>query len=213
MTSAAICDMGTAFRPAANRGAGGVYLALVHYPVVGKGGEVIASAVTNLDLHDIARAARTYGVRAFYVVTPVEDQKTLAQRILAHWTDGHGGRYNPLRREALELVRIRDDLDDALDDIQQLEGRSPAVIATSARRRGRPVGTAELRERIAEGASQLIVLGTAWGLAEPVFRRADAVLEPIVGCGDYNHLSVRSAASILLDRLLGPGGGADRPEG
>jgi len=30
---------------------------------------------------------------------------------------------------------------------------------------------------------------------------ADAALEPIVGPTEYNHLSVRSAVSIILDRL------------
>jgi len=31
----------------------------------------------------------------------------------------------------------------------------------------------------------------------------DMLLEPIEGYTDYNHLSVRSAAAIILDRLLG----------
>jgi len=30
------------------------------------------------------------------------------------------------------------------------------------------------------------------------------MLEPIAGTTGYNHLSVRSAAAIILDRLLGP---------
>ena len=33
--------------------------------------------------------------------------------------------------------------------------------------------------------------------------RVDEVLEPIAGTGDYNHLSVRAAAAIMLDRLRG----------
>ena len=40
-------------------------------------------------------------------------------------------------------------------------------------------------------------------MTEDVFARADMVLEPIVGAGKYNHLSVRGAAAIILDRLLG----------
>ena len=42
---------------------------------------MIASAVTNLDLHDIARAARTYAVDGVYVVTPLEDQRALVERL------------------------------------------------------------------------------------------------------------------------------------
>lgn len=40
-----------------------VSIALVHYPVLGKKGEIIGSAITNLDLHDIARTAKTYGMK------------------------------------------------------------------------------------------------------------------------------------------------------
>jgi hypothetical protein len=46
-------------------------------------------------------------------------------------------------------------------------------------------------------------LGTGWGLTEECFSAADFILEPIAGNGSYNHLSVRSAAAIMLDRLLG----------
>jgi hypothetical protein len=51
----------------------------------------------------------------------------------------------------------------------------------------------------------LIVLGTGWGLAPEVMERADVILEPVLGPTDYNHLSVRSAAAIILDRLLSAG--------
>ena len=85
-----------------------IYLALLHYPVVNKRGKVIASAVTNLDLHDMARSARTYGVNAFYVVTPLDDQKALAAKLVDHWVNGGGARYNPKRCEALQLIHIRE---------------------------------------------------------------------------------------------------------
>nr|WP_246804284.1 RNA methyltransferase [Desulfosarcina cetonica] len=83
-----------------------LYVALIHYPVIDKNGQIIASAVTNLDLHDIARACRTYGVAGYYIVTPLEDQIRLVKRILDHWTTGAGARYNPKRHQALELIRV-----------------------------------------------------------------------------------------------------------
>jgi hypothetical protein len=43
---------------------------------------------------------------------------------------------------------------------------------------------------------------TGYGLADTVLEQADALLEPIRGRDGYNHLSVRSAAAILFDRLL-----------
>jgi hypothetical protein len=51
------------------------------------------------------------------------------------------------------------------------------------------------------GPPELLLLGTGWGLAAEVLERVDDVLEPIAGSGPYNHLSVRTAAAIVLDRL------------
>ena len=59
-----------------------LHVALLHYPVYNRQRQVIVSAVTNLDIHDIARAALTYGVKSFYVVTPLQDQQKLVKRLL-----------------------------------------------------------------------------------------------------------------------------------
>jgi tRNA (guanine37-N1)-methyltransferase len=176
-------------------------LALVHHPVVNRHGAVVTAAVTNLDLHDIARAARTYGVGPYYVVTPLEDQGELVRRIVAHWIDGAGGTHNPARQEALSLIRQAARIQDARDDFAARAGKAPLVVATGARARPGAWACRRLREHLQTGTPVLLLLGTAWGLAEEVFRQADAVLAPIRGPGPYNHLSVRSAAAILLDRL------------
>jgi hypothetical protein len=181
-----------------------LYVALIHHPVVNKRGETIASAVTNLDLHDIARTARTYGVKAFFVVTPLTDQVRLVETIVAHWTQGGGGRYNPKRREALALIRVEPSLSLVLDRIGEGEGERPAVIVTSARSRAHSIGFDALREMIHGGRRPcLLVFGTAWGLSEALMETADYALVPISGPETYNHLSVRSAAAIVLDRLMG----------
>ena len=51
----------------------------------------------------------------------------------------------------------------------------------------------------------LLVFGTGWGLAGEVIAGADALLEPVRAreATGYNHLSVRAACAILLDRLRG----------
>ena len=36
-----------------------------------------------------------------------------------------------------------------------------------------------------------------------MMKQFDYIVEPIYGAGSYNHLCVRSAAAIILDRLLG----------
>ena len=180
-----------------------LYVALAHYPVVNKSGELIASAVTNLDLHDIARAAKTYGIKAFYVVTPLRDQQVLAQRIMAHWTDGAGAAYNPDRRIALETIKVVDSIADVVDDIQRLENKDPKTVATCARKYPSSIDYDTFRAILEGGEPHLIIFGTAWGLAEALITEADYILEPIKGTTDYNHLSVRTAAGIILDRLLG----------
>ena len=178
-------------------------IALIHYPVTNKNGEVIASAVTNLDLHDLARSARTYGVQAFYVVTPLEDQKALVTQLVEHWVSGGGARYNPKRREAIELVHIRDNLAQVTAEIAQAHGRRPQTIVTCARKQPGSVTYAALREKLSGGAPGLLLFGTAWGLAPDCLAAADIILDPVQGGGPYNHLSVRAAAAIILDRLCG----------
>ena len=191
----------------AEQGAAGrvrVDLALIHYPVLNKNREIIGSAVTNLDLHDIARAAKTYGVDSFYVVTPYADQQELFRELLDHWLKGHGLKYNSMRGEALELVKICDDLDQLLESVTEKWGERPTILATCAREKHPSVWSYRVvRQKINDGERFLILLGTAWGLAREVIESADGMLAPISGMGSYNHLSVRSAAAIILDRLLG----------
>ena len=182
-----------------------LYVALTHYPVINKRGDIIASALTNLDLHDISRAAKTYGVKSFYVVTPLSDQKALAEKIIAHWTAGAGAVYNPDRRRALELIKVMDSIIDVAEDIKGLENSYPKTVTTCARRYPASLGYAEFRDLLASGIPHLLIFGTAWGLAESLISESDFVLEPITGTAAYNHLSVRSAAAIILDRVLGPG--------
>lgn len=177
-----------------------LYVALTHYPVINKNGDTIASAVTNLDLHDISRLSRTYGVRAFYVITPLEDQKILVERIVSHWVKGVGADYNPKRREALELIRIRDSLRDVTAHIRSSEGQAVKTVATCARAAADCLSFSGLRAKLKTGAPHLLIFGTAWGLAQEVLDRADYVLAPVTGRTAYNHLSVRAAAAIILDR-------------
>ena len=180
-----------------------LYVALAHYPVVNKRGDTIASAVTNLDLHDISRAAKTYGVKSFYVVTPLVDQKILVEKIISHWTMGVGAAYNPARRAALDLIKVKDSIADAAEEIQGIEKVHPKTVATCARRYPSSIGFKEFGDILQLGRPHLLVFGTAWGLAEPLISQADYILEPISGQTGYNHLSVRSAAGIILDRLVG----------
>jgi tRNA (guanine37-N1)-methyltransferase len=179
-------------------------LALIHYPVLNKNQEIIGSAVTNLDLHDIARAARTYGVDSLYVVTPYSDQQVLFRELLDHWLKGHGAKYNSKRGEALALVHICDDLGQLFAGVTGKWQQRPTVLATCARERHSRIWPYGLvRQKLAKGECFLILFGTAWGLAQEAIEAADGILPPINGMGDYNHLSVRSAAAIVLDRLLG----------
>jgi hypothetical protein len=181
-----------------------VAIALVHHPVLDGQGTVVTTAVTNLDVHDLARSARSYGCSDYFVAHPIAAQRELVERIRAHWTDGSSGRRIPDRREALTVLRVVDSLDAA---IAALGGRDAVEVwVTAARRLGDTLGFAEARARIehGEGKAVLIVFGTGWGLAPAIVEGADALLEPIRAArGDYNHLSVRAACAIALDRLLG----------
>jgi hypothetical protein len=179
-------------------------IALLHHPVYNKRREVVTTALTNLDLHDIARSSRTFGLERFYIVTPSAEQRKLAERITGHWQEGWGADYNPDRREALGIVRICPDLESAVGDLQTAFAKPVRTIITGAAQRPESITFTACRAMLAEADQPyLLLLGSGWGLTDECFGTADHVLEPIIGTGPYNHLSVRSAAAIMLDRLRG----------
>ncbi|MHB8174217.1 MAG: RNA methyltransferase [Nitrospirota bacterium] len=182
-----------------------LYIALIHYPVRNKNGEIVSTAITNLDLHDMARVAKTYGVARFYIINPMAAQRELAGRIIRHWTEGFGAGYNPNRGEALRVIKVVPEFADALSEIEGETGARPKVIATAARERdagGGVVSFGEARD-IVNACPSVIAFGTGWGLTEDFIAACDYRLSPIRGAGDYNHLPVRSATAIILDRLVG----------
>jgi hypothetical protein len=192
-----------------------LYIALLHYPVYNRRKEVVATAVTNLDIHDIARAAMTFGVRRFYIVTPVEEQRDLVRRIADHWGKGFGSRYNPFRKEAFRTLAVVSSLEEAKQDIAGETKMHPVTVATGASLNGPFLRFSEMREKIrSRTAPYLILFGTGWGLAEEVVGTAEHRLEPIRGTSEYNHLSVRSAAAIVLERITAHDGddGKTTPE-
>ena len=181
-----------------------VYVALLHHPVYDKNRQIVTTAITNMDIHDITRSGRTYGIKRFYVVTPVKALQKLALKIIDHWERGYGSQYNTTRKEALALARVKDTLDDVLVDLEQECGKKPRIVVTSARPGGQRTSFTQLKDMLINTTHPfLILLGTGWGLTETIISQSDYVLEAIEGCTDYNHLSVRSAAAIILDRLLG----------
>ncbi|MCK9231048.1 MAG: RNA methyltransferase [Syntrophales bacterium] len=182
-----------------------VRIALLHHPVYNRKGDVVTTAVTNLDVHDISRIGRTFGVARFYIVTPFEIQRDFVGRILSHWREGYGASFNPARKEAFDIVEVRASLEDVCREIARTEGTHARLVATSASNRTPATGSCErLRNMIEEGDGHFLILfGTGWGLAQEVIDRAEFTLEPIEGPTGYNHLSVRSAVSIVMDRLLG----------
>ncbi len=162
----------------------------------------IGSALTTIDMHDIARASMTFGVKGFYVVTPFEDQATIANQVIEHWTKGAGGIVNPDRKKALELIQVTETFDDAVNQIETDTSEQVVTIATTAKETAQSLTITELRQKFKDKAPHLICFGTAWGLTEEFIENCDLTLDPINGSGEYNHLSVRSAASIYLDRII-----------
>ena len=174
-------------------------VALAHHPVLDAKNAVGTSTLTTIDVHDLSRSARTYGCEALYIVHPIEAQRTLAHRIIDHWTHGSSAKRIPDRKDALAIVRVVPTLDDAITAC----GEGTRLWITAARVVGEATSFAAARtELAASGPPVLLVFGTSWGLAPQVVDRADHVLEPIHGAGEWNHLSVRAACAIALDRLV-----------
>ena len=181
---------------------------LVHYPVLDKNNTVVATSITPIDLHDLSRSSRTYGVKGFYVISPTPLQNKIAREMLEFWQDGFGAEYNKTRTDALSVMHIVEDIEAAASAIEHDTGITPEIWVTSAKKQTGSISYGEARERLRLNPQQpvLLLFGTGWGLIDAVIERADVCLEGI-SCplSEYNHLSVRSAAAIIMDRLLGNG--------
>jgi hypothetical protein len=182
-----------------------IYLALVHNPIYNKLGEKITTTVTNYDLHDISRAAKTYDVKKYYVVNHLKSQQELVQRVKDYWTGGRGADYCYNRHQAFSMLEITDDLAEVKSKIETETGKKPLLVATDAKEFPNSISYKKLRDNFKETEQPyLLIFGTGYGLTEDTLADCDYILDPIWGRGDFNHLSVRSAASIIMDRLLSP---------
>lgn len=181
-----------------------LYVALLHHPVYKKSGEVITTSITPLDLHDIARSCMTFGVSSYFVVNPLPTMQYLGQRITGFWSSEYGKTYNKTRTDAFSILRMKEQLEECIADIEEERGERPLLVATSARQHEHSISFEQLKVEMEEGNRPvLLLLGSGWGLIREFVRRCDRVLDPIEGPGEYNHLSVRSACAIMLDRLCG----------
>ena len=201
------------------------HLALVHHPCVDRTGKVVTTSLTNFDIHDLARSTMTYGLAAYHIVTPVTVHREKAAHIASLWLEDEASRAEDTREEgprtqrrappasgsragALALVRTADSVETVLAELTAEYGRAPLVVGTSARPESFPAAPRRspselLAEATLEPSPLLILLGTGWGLADELIPSVSRVLAPIEGASDWNHLSVRSAGAILLDRLFG----------
>jgi tRNA (guanine37-N1)-methyltransferase len=184
------------------------YVVLMHDQVLIGRKEAVpgTTSVTTIDVHDIARSCATYGVKKFYVVTPLKDQQELLRVFFEFWHTDQGKNYNENRYDAMQCVQVVSSLVDAEADIAILhDGLMPIKIATSAR----PVaGVASLGfdDQVGAWSSRrpvAVLFGTGQGMTEGLLKACDYVLTPVHGFTKYNHLSVRAAVAIILDRWLG----------
>jgi len=185
-----------------------ISIGLLHFPVYNKNKEVVVTSITTSSLHDISRTARTFGVENFYIITPITAHKQLVDRLVKHWQAGYGAQYNPTRRDALCTVMVMNNLGECLQDLKDKYQKNPLTLATCARPRKNSISYAQLREKMQQDLqTYLIIFGTGWGIEGSLMEEMDFTIEPIYGKkeegerGSYNHLSVRAAVAIILDRL------------
>jgi len=175
-----------------------VSVALLHHPVRNRLGEEITSTVDHFDVMDGSRLALTYGLRQLVIVNHIPAQRALVERLIRH---GVGERDEA--RGEFARTAWAPDLASVLDEHTRALGVRPTVVATTAKRCPDAIDYATLRRRIEGGEPTLVLIGKAWGLAPHVIDAADLRLAPIEGGTAFNHLSVRSAMAIIVDRLLG----------
>lgn len=168
-----------------------------------------------MDIHDISRSCRTFGVKGYFLVTPIEDQHELVGRIVSHWRTEKSKQYHPDRVEAVSLVEMAHDFEEVKAAIRakhpESEGwQQPEVVMTDASPFSNNASYADYRKELASPTRgkrpMILVFGTGWGISETFYPEVHRILAPVYGPeghGGYNHLSVRSAVAIILDRLFG----------
>ena len=185
------------------------YVALMHTQIMIQGGRVGNSSITSLDIHDIARSSATYGIKNYFVVTKLKDQQNILKTFMEFWLSNDGKEYNLSRFEAVKRIIPAINFEDVVAKIKEQEGVDPIVITTSAK----PFSLEGDGPKIIDYSCQgevfekerpvLFVFGTGQGLANEILEKSDYLLLPVNGMTEYNHLSVRSAVAIILDRWLG----------
>lgn len=180
-----------------------LYIALVHHPIYNKEKRIVTTSVTNMDIHDLSRTGRTFDVKKYFVVTPSEAQQNMVKYIRDYWQEGHGATYNPDRKEALGILECLPDITECQLTIEKLSGKKPLLIATTAKQWDNAISYSEVQQRLKSDEPVLLIFGTGFGLTDEFLEKVDYILDPIEAASDYNHLPVRSAVAIILDRLVG----------
>lgn len=184
------------------------YVVLMHTDVLVQDGSAGQTSVTSIDIHDIARSSATYGIENYFIVTPLLDQQKIVNKLLHFWKEGYGYAYNPQRFQALKRVFLKDSLNSVIEEIREKEGKEPIIISTSAKRSKSSISYFDQSKVWSLNRPVLFVFGTGQGLSKELIEKSDFVLNPVEGFTDFNHLSVRSAVAIILDRWLALNPGA-----
>jgi tRNA (guanine37-N1)-methyltransferase len=180
-----------------------LFVALLHHPVRDRNGELITASVTNLDLQDISRSSKTFGVERYFVVHPSPDEQALNRRIASHWKTGYGRDAHPTRSDALDIMELVASFDEVRSSVESKYQRKPVCVGTTARTNKPNILSIEQCQKLIENEVVILIFGTGYGLTDEFLGSLDYLLPPILGPGEFNHLSVRSAVAIYLDRLRG----------
>lgn len=180
-----------------------IYIGLVHYPVYNKNQKVVCTSVTNLDIHDIARTSKTYNIKKYFIINPQASQRKIFMRLQDFWKSDVAKNYNVSRFNAFEIIEFVSSISETKQKIKDEISSSPTTFTTSAKNSYQSINYSRATDLIVDSKSSLILFGTAHGLAHETIAQNDYNISPITGAGDYNHLSVRSAVAITLDRIIG----------
>ena len=182
------------------------YCALLHNDIMLPNGQSGTSSVTSIDIHDIARSSRTYGIEHYFIITKLASQQALVKQFLSFWHEGKGAEYNAHRCDAVSNVSCMHELEEAIHTIEKKHNKKPLILVTSSRDTisKAPMISYHDQSKVWElDRPVLLVFGTSHGLSPELMDKADFRLLPLEGFSNFNFLSVRSAAAIIFDRWLG----------
>ena len=114
-----------------------------------------------------------------FLVHPSPNQQELIRDIISYWQDGYGGQYNPDRKDAFNIIKSAETLEEVQEYLESMNGEKVFTVATDARLYSNTISYSQLKNMVFnEEKSFLLLFGTGWGIQKEIMESCDIYYNP-----------------------------------